>query len=89
MIRRQMSRCIASRGCGDGDLMITANVNGIAMGIESFGDDDAPLVLFAVGTTMASWPDALSEGLAADVVLRPAASDGFAGSGSSISVPST
>ncbi|MFF7456446.1 alpha/beta fold hydrolase [Kitasatospora sp. NPDC008115] len=35
------------------------------MGVESFGDDDAPLVLLAGGTTMLSWPDALCERLAA------------------------
>jgi pimeloyl-ACP methyl ester carboxylesterase len=39
--------------------------NEIALGIESFGDDDAPLVLLAGGTTMLSWPDALCERLAA------------------------
>src|ERR1700733_4389877 len=43
----------------------TVNANGIALGIESFGDDDAPLVLLAGGTTMLSWPDALCERLAA------------------------
>ncbi|MEP7113307.1 MAG: alpha/beta hydrolase [Ilumatobacteraceae bacterium] len=45
--------------------MTTVNANGIALGIESFGDDDAPLVLLAGGTTMLSWPDALCERLAA------------------------
>ena len=45
--------------------MTTINANGIALGIESFGDDDAPLVLLAGGTTMLSWPDALCERLAA------------------------
>ncbi|MEU6083464.1 alpha/beta hydrolase [Streptomyces sp. NPDC047108] len=45
--------------------MTTVNANGIAMGVESFGDDDAPLVLLAGGTTMLSWPDALCEALAA------------------------
>ncbi len=39
--------------------------NGVALGIESFGDDDAPLVLLAGGTTMFSWPDGLCERLAA------------------------
>jgi pimeloyl-ACP methyl ester carboxylesterase len=43
----------------------TVNVNGIALGIESFGAEDAPLVLLAGGTTMLSWPDALCERLAA------------------------
>jgi pimeloyl-ACP methyl ester carboxylesterase len=43
----------------------TVNVNEIALGIESFGDEDAPLVLLAGGTTMLSWPDALCERLAA------------------------
>ena len=45
--------------------MTTINVNEVALGIESFGDDDAPLVLLAGGTTMLSWPDALCERLAA------------------------
>ncbi|MFD0683849.1 alpha/beta fold hydrolase [Actinomadura fibrosa] len=39
--------------------------HGITLGIESFGDDGAPLVLLAGGTTMLSWPDALCERLAA------------------------
>ncbi len=45
--------------------MPTVNANGVALGVESFGDDDAPLVLLAGGTTMLSWPDALCERLAA------------------------
>ncbi|MDG9720664.1 alpha/beta hydrolase [Streptomyces sp. DH24] len=45
--------------------MTTADVNDITLGIEQFGDDDAPLVLLAGGTTMLSWPDALCERLAA------------------------
>ena len=45
--------------------MTTVNANGVALGIESFGDDDAPLVLLAGGTTMLSWPDALCERLVA------------------------
>ena len=44
----------------------TLNVNAITSGIESFGDDDAPLVLLVGGTTMLSWPDALCQRLAAD-----------------------
>lgn len=43
----------------------TVNANGVTLGIESFGDDDAPLVLLAGGTTMLSWPDGLCERLAA------------------------
>ena len=39
--------------------MTTVHANEIALGIESFGDDDAPLVLLAGGTTMLSWPGAL------------------------------
>jgi pimeloyl-ACP methyl ester carboxylesterase len=38
---------------------------GVTLGIESFGDERAPLVLLAGGTTMLSWPDALCERLAA------------------------
>ncbi len=45
--------------------MPTVNVNQVVLGIESVGDDDAPLVLLAGGTTMLSWPDALCERLAA------------------------
>ncbi|MFF8290980.1 alpha/beta fold hydrolase [Streptomyces sp. NPDC016309] len=45
--------------------MTTVHVRGIALGVESFGDDDAPLVLLAGGPTMLSWPDALCERLAA------------------------
>ncbi|WP_063130482.1 alpha/beta fold hydrolase [Nocardia fusca] len=45
--------------------MTTVDVEEITLGIESFGDDDAPLVLLAGGTTMLSWPDALCERLAA------------------------
>jgi pimeloyl-ACP methyl ester carboxylesterase len=48
-----------------GDPMTTINASEVALGIESFGDDDAPLVLLAGGTTMLSWPDALCERLAA------------------------
>jgi len=45
--------------------MTTVEANEVALGIESFGADDAPLVLLAGGTTMLSWPDALCERLAA------------------------
>ncbi|MER7706699.1 alpha/beta hydrolase [Kitasatospora sp. NPDC097605] len=45
--------------------MPTVNVHEIALGVESFGGDDAPLVLLVGGTTMLSWPDALCERLAA------------------------
>ncbi|MGW7271953.1 alpha/beta fold hydrolase [Streptomyces sp. NPDC054864] len=45
--------------------IIAVSANEIALGIESFGDDGAPLVLLAGGTTMLSWPDALCERLAA------------------------
>jgi len=45
--------------------MATVYANEVALGIESFGVDDAPLVLLAGGTTMLSWPDALCERLAA------------------------
>lgn len=45
--------------------MTTINVNGVALGIESFGDHDAPLVCSSAGTTMLSWPDTFCERLAA------------------------
>jgi pimeloyl-ACP methyl ester carboxylesterase len=45
--------------------MTIVDANGVALGIESFGDDNAPLVLLAGGTTLLSWPDALCERLAA------------------------
>ncbi|MEU8742521.1 alpha/beta hydrolase [Streptomyces parvulus] len=44
--------------------MSTVKVNGVSLGVESFGPEDAPLVLLAGGTTMLSWPDALCERLA-------------------------
>jgi hypothetical protein len=44
--------------------MATVRVNGVTLGVESFGDAAAPLVLLAGGTTMLSWPDALCEALA-------------------------
>jgi pimeloyl-ACP methyl ester carboxylesterase len=45
--------------------MTTIDANGVALGIESFGDDGASLLLLAGGPTMLSWPDALCERLAA------------------------
>ncbi len=45
--------------------MTTVNANGVGLGTESFGDDDAPLVLLVGGPTMLSWPDALCERLPA------------------------
>jgi hypothetical protein len=45
--------------------MTTVNANEVALGVKSFGDDDASLVLLAGGTTMLSWPDALCERIAA------------------------
>jgi pimeloyl-ACP methyl ester carboxylesterase len=56
---------IHGHGSGYGDPMTTANVNDIVIGIESFGDDGAPLFLLAGGTTMLSWPDSLCVRLAA------------------------
>lgn len=37
---------------------------GVTLGVEHFGDQAAPLVLLAGGTTMLSWPDELCEALA-------------------------
>lgn len=48
-----------------GERMTTVEANGVALGIESFGDEGAPLVLLAGATTMLSWPDSLCERLAA------------------------
>jgi len=45
--------------------MTTVNANGVTLGVESFGEEDAPLVLLAGGTTMLSWPDGLCARLAA------------------------
>src|SRR5215831_12612526 len=39
-------------------------VNGVELGIETFGRDDDPLVLLAGGPTMLSWPDSVCERLA-------------------------
>jgi len=60
-----MSRSITFHGCDYDHPMTTVNANDITIGVESFGDDDAPLILLAGGTTMLSWPDALCERLAA------------------------
>jgi pimeloyl-ACP methyl ester carboxylesterase len=45
--------------------MTTVRANGVALGVGSFGDEDASLVLLAGGTTMLSWPDSLCARLAA------------------------
>ena len=65
VVRRPMPRIHRAHGCGYGDPMTTVNANDTAVGIESFGDDDAPLILLVGGTTMLSWPDSLCERLAA------------------------
>jgi len=44
--------------------MTTVTTDGVTIGVESFGDEEAPLVLLAGGTTMLSWPDALCEAIA-------------------------
>jgi pimeloyl-ACP methyl ester carboxylesterase len=44
--------------------MTTVEANGVALGVEHFGETAAPLVLLAGGTTMLSWPDELCEALA-------------------------
>jgi len=44
--------------------MTTVEANGVALGVERFGEAAAPLVLLVGGTTMLSWPDALCEALA-------------------------
>jgi pimeloyl-ACP methyl ester carboxylesterase len=45
--------------------MSTVEVNGVVFGINSFGNEEDPLVLLIGGTTMLSWPDAFCEALAA------------------------
>lgn len=45
---------------------MTVDINEITVGVESFGDEGAPLVLLVGGTTMLSWPDALCARLAAE-----------------------
>ena len=44
--------------------MTTVSANGVTLGVEHFGEESAPLVLCAGGTTMLSWPDELCEALA-------------------------
>ena len=45
-------------------MMTTAEVNGVTLGVEHFGDVGAPLVLCAGGPTMLSWPGTLCESVA-------------------------
>lgn len=45
--------------------MTTVHVNGVDLGVESFGDHDAPLVLLVGAPTLLSWPAALCRQLAA------------------------
>jgi len=47
-------------------VMTTVEANGVTLGVEHFGDGEAPPVLLVGGTTMLSWPDALCEALARD-----------------------
>lgn len=42
----------------------TADVNGVTLGVEHFGEQTAPLILLVGGPTMLSWPDELCEQLA-------------------------
>jgi pimeloyl-ACP methyl ester carboxylesterase len=44
--------------------MTRVKIDGVTLGVESFGDAEAPLVLLVGGTTMMSWPDALCEAIA-------------------------
>ncbi|MCF2588511.1 alpha/beta fold hydrolase [Brevibacterium sp. UCMA 11752] len=44
--------------------MATIRVNGVDLGVESFGREEDPLVLLAGGTTLLSWPDSLCERVA-------------------------
>ncbi|WP_435737567.1 alpha/beta hydrolase [Cellulosimicrobium sp. PMB13] len=46
------------------DATTTVRANDVALGVEHFGNEAAPLVLLAGGTTMLSWPDALCDALA-------------------------
>ena len=45
-------------------MVTTVAANGVALGVEHFGDAGAPLVLCVGGTTMLSWPDSLCAALA-------------------------
>jgi pimeloyl-ACP methyl ester carboxylesterase len=44
--------------------MTTVGVNGVEVGVEHFGDEDAPVVLLVGSPTMLSWPDSLCDRLA-------------------------
>jgi pimeloyl-ACP methyl ester carboxylesterase len=44
--------------------MTTVEANDVTLGVEHFGDAEAPLVLLVGGTTMLSWPDTLCSALA-------------------------
>jgi pimeloyl-ACP methyl ester carboxylesterase len=46
------------------DVLTTAEVNGVTLGVQHFGDAAAPLVVCVGGPTMLSWPDVLCESLA-------------------------
>lgn len=50
---------------GLGERRSTVPVNGVDLGVETFGREGDPLVLLVGGPTMLSWPDSLCERLAA------------------------
>jgi pimeloyl-ACP methyl ester carboxylesterase len=61
----RLTSCEPTCSAGKGSVVGTVSANGVALAVESFGAEDAPLVLLIGGTTMLSWPDALCERLAA------------------------
>ena len=58
--RHRLELLMSNRATDPQTPRTTVRVNGVELGVETFGRVDDPLVLLAGGTTMLSWPDSLA-----------------------------